>query len=404
MPGAPMVEPTIRCEQVSKILCGSIRASRFHAVRDILLGRRRGRGGLRRGEFHALRDISFSVGPRERLLILGTPGSGKTTLARTLLGILAPEEGQIEVAGSVQGVVPRKLGHFPLTRLREYLELVPLLYQCAAPRGTPAPGGGNIAAVLAEFCEVGPWLGSSVRDVPKEILNRIAFCAPLFLGADFHIFDGAWAIGSGPFRRKCQAKVLEVLDRSGAILLTGTSADLPPGFTRSLVLHQGKLVWEGPPEGAVPVFNGLLRAVADAAAAGAGAATGLPGPGTSAAGAASPGWTPAAAVPRSMGAEPVAGIPGDPVAGALGELERIHGGGRPIVMRKALRSPPRGRHMRGLLARPLMVLLARLTARLWNSREFKARAEQWKAAARSAEAVGGDPLKVWQEMQRKGTS
>ncbi len=51
------------------------------------------------GNIQALDDVSLDVRRSERLCILGPNGSGKSTLASVLAGLLAPDEGEVELAG-----------------------------------------------------------------------------------------------------------------------------------------------------------------------------------------------------------------------------------------------------------------------------------------------------------------
>ena len=51
------------------------------------------------GNIQALDDVSLDVRRGERLCILGPNGSGKSTLAGVLAGLLAPDEGEVELAG-----------------------------------------------------------------------------------------------------------------------------------------------------------------------------------------------------------------------------------------------------------------------------------------------------------------
>lgn len=51
------------------------------------------------GNIQALDDVSLDVRCGERLCILGPNGSGKSTLAGVLAGLLAPDEGEVELAG-----------------------------------------------------------------------------------------------------------------------------------------------------------------------------------------------------------------------------------------------------------------------------------------------------------------
>ena len=52
------------------------------------------------------RDVSFSLAAGEAMCVLGPNGGGKTTLFRTILGLLEPHEGTI----SLQGIPLASLG------------------------------------------------------------------------------------------------------------------------------------------------------------------------------------------------------------------------------------------------------------------------------------------------------
>ena len=54
---------------------------------------------LRYGDSVALDDVTLEVCRGERLCVLGANGSGKTTLASVICGLLAPDEGDVELAG-----------------------------------------------------------------------------------------------------------------------------------------------------------------------------------------------------------------------------------------------------------------------------------------------------------------
>ncbi|MFT3886975.1 MAG: ABC transporter ATP-binding protein [Arachnia sp.] len=61
--------------------------------------------------FVALRDVSLAIEPGERVGIVGGSGSGKTTMARLMLGLLRPSAGDVSFQGrSIVGVPERGLG------------------------------------------------------------------------------------------------------------------------------------------------------------------------------------------------------------------------------------------------------------------------------------------------------
>jgi branched-chain amino acid transport system ATP-binding protein len=86
------------------------------------------------GPSHILRDVSFYVGQRETVSLLGRNGMGKTTLLRTLMGLVKPRSGAIALHGkdvtgaranamsrAGLGLVPENRGIFPNLTVEENL-------------------------------------------------------------------------------------------------------------------------------------------------------------------------------------------------------------------------------------------------------------------------------------------
>ena len=52
------------------------------------------------GESHVIHDVSFTVGQQESVAIMGRNGMGKTTLLKSLIGLLPTRSGAIRLAGN----------------------------------------------------------------------------------------------------------------------------------------------------------------------------------------------------------------------------------------------------------------------------------------------------------------
>lgn len=64
---------------------------------------------LRYGKNEAVRNVSFDVEEGDYISIIGANGSGKTTLINTILGLIDPDEGSIELNKNVHiGYLPQK--------------------------------------------------------------------------------------------------------------------------------------------------------------------------------------------------------------------------------------------------------------------------------------------------------
>jgi ABC-2 type transport system ATP-binding protein len=90
------------------------------------------------GEFVALDDISFDL-PGGICALLGPNGAGKSTLLKILTGLLAPDRGEVLIAGCdvakeplrvkrMIGVLPEDLGVFDSLTIEEHLELCGPIY------------------------------------------------------------------------------------------------------------------------------------------------------------------------------------------------------------------------------------------------------------------------------------
>ena len=71
----------------------------------------------------ALDDVTLQVAAGERLCVLGPNGSGKSTLASVLCGLLAPDEGVVELVGE-QVFGPQGISFDAYRRARRSLGLV----------------------------------------------------------------------------------------------------------------------------------------------------------------------------------------------------------------------------------------------------------------------------------------
>ena len=88
------------------------------------------------GAVVALDGVSFSVAAGQMLGFVGPNGAGKTTLMRIVLGVLAPDAGEVRWRGEVVdlqtrsrfGYMPEERGLYPKMRVREQLHYLARLH------------------------------------------------------------------------------------------------------------------------------------------------------------------------------------------------------------------------------------------------------------------------------------
>jgi len=97
------------------------------------------------GEYQALYDISLSVEPGEIFACIGANGAGKSTMLKTLAGVLTPRRGSILFDGqAVDHMAPDKRVQLGISMVPEGRRVFPSLtvhenLQIGAYRGRPGP-------------------------------------------------------------------------------------------------------------------------------------------------------------------------------------------------------------------------------------------------------------------------
>jgi len=98
----------------------------------------------------AVRDVSFTVEPGEHVALVGPTGCGKSTLLALLLGLVAPDEGDVTVAGLPVASLDLEGWHHELAWVPQRPHMFHASLADNVRLGTPGATDGQVRAVLAE--------------------------------------------------------------------------------------------------------------------------------------------------------------------------------------------------------------------------------------------------------------
>lgn len=166
--------------------------------------------------FYALKDISFEVKKGQVLGILGTNGSGKSTMALVLSGIASPDEGQITVEGE-QALVAINTGLSKELTGLENIELKGALLGLSKKKIREITDG------VIEFAEIGDFLYQPVKKYSSGMKSRLGFSINLCLDPDILIIDEALSVGDKGFAQKCLGRMNELKDEGKTIIFISHS-------------------------------------------------------------------------------------------------------------------------------------------------------------------------------------
>lgn len=318
------------------------------------VARLRGVGFGYPGGRRVLHDVDLTIGPGERVAVVGASGAGKTTLAGLLAGIHSPDGGTVTRPANTMMITQD--AHVFAGTLRDNLTL-------AAPDATDSEIGEALAATgAADLLELLPdgldtVLGAAGRPVTAARAQQIALTRVLLADPELAIFDEATAeAGSG---------YAELLDRSADAALRGRAGlviahrlSQAAACDRIVVLADGRVIESGSHSRLAAAYG--LRHRAPAAGRRRGRGPAAPRLTTT------PARTPAAAAPAGTALDSTRArrpAPGDVGPAAAARRAAAAGPAQHALARRRRRARPAGvRAARRLAGRPRVHRRARRRA------------------------------------------
>jgi ABC-2 type transport system ATP-binding protein len=197
---------------------------------------------------HVVHRVSLTVRPGEIVGYLGPNGSGKTTTARMLAGLLEPSNGTVEYDGrdirndlvayrKRLGYVPEEPYLYPFLSGREYLQLVGRLREMPEPL-LEAKIDGFLQ--LFNLRHAGD---QSIASYSKGMRQKVVISAALMHDPDVVIFDEPETGLDVTTTMMLRHLVRTLASRGKAILYSSHILEVVEKVCdRILVLHQGKVV------------------------------------------------------------------------------------------------------------------------------------------------------------------
>ncbi|MCQ2492427.1 MAG: ATP-binding cassette domain-containing protein [Lachnospiraceae bacterium] len=192
--------------------------------------------------FYALHDVSFEIPKGEVVGILGTNGSGKSTMSTVLAGISEANEGKMYVNGE-QALIAINTGlDMQLTGL-ENIELKGALL------GLRKHEIDKITEGVIEFAEIGDFLYQPVKKYSSGMKSRLGFSINLCLDPDILIVDEALSVGDRAFAKKCMKRMTDLKEQGKTIVFISHSLNQVRNFCDTAIwLEGGELQMYGPIE------------------------------------------------------------------------------------------------------------------------------------------------------------
>lgn len=163
------------------------------------------KGKLRYNAFWVLNDISVEVKKGESLALIGLNGCGKTTLLKTIAGILEPTKGEIRLGGTIAPLINLGAGFDMDSTAKENVFLN------GAILGYSKKEMQAKYESIVEFAELKDFMNVPIKNFSSGMLSRLGFAIAVDVKPDILLVDEVLSVGDMNFRRKCQNKIEEML-------------------------------------------------------------------------------------------------------------------------------------------------------------------------------------------------
>lgn len=170
-------------------------------------------------EFWALKDVSFNVYKGESLGLIGLNGSGKSTMLKTIAGVLKPTKGKVEVYGKVAPLIELGAGFDMDLTAHENVFLNGALL------GYSRKEMEMYYEDIVSFSELGDFMNVPVKNFSSGMVSRLAFAIATIGTPDILICDEVLSVGDFRFQQKCEARIQKMIEHGTTILFVSHSIE-----------------------------------------------------------------------------------------------------------------------------------------------------------------------------------
>lgn len=193
-----------------------------------------------------INNITFDVKKGEIMAILGPNGAGKSTTIRNIMGIMYPDEGEIQFAHS-NGIPRHKIGYLPEERgLYKGVKVLDILLYFAELKDYPLDKAKKRALEYLEKFDLKGKEKVSVEELSKGMGQKVQFIASIIHEPELLILDEPFS-GLDPVSQELFKKeIKELADKGTAILLSSHQMNLVEELCdRLFMIHQGQKIIYG---------------------------------------------------------------------------------------------------------------------------------------------------------------
>lgn len=202
---------------------------------------------------HALKGINMTIRQGECVGIIGTNGSGKSTILKIITGVLNPTSGSVTVNGRISALLELGAG-FNM----EYNGIENIYLNGTMIGFSEKEINEKLDAIL-EFADIGEYVYQPVKTYSSGMFVRLAFAVAINIEPEILIVDEALSVGDVFFQAKCYHKFEEFKEMGKTIVFVSHDlSSISKYCDRVVLLNQGVKLGEGEPKEMIDTYKQVL--------------------------------------------------------------------------------------------------------------------------------------------------
>lgn len=161
---------------------------------------------------NALNHISFDVKKGTTLGLIGSNGSGKSTILKLIAGTSRPNSGTVKVSGRLSALLELGAGFHPDFTGKENVFLDGIILGLSRK---------EIEArfdEIVDFAEMEEFIDAPAKTYSSGMFMRLAFAVAISIDPDILLIDEVLAVGDTSFQRKCLVRIDELKNKGKTLV------------------------------------------------------------------------------------------------------------------------------------------------------------------------------------------
>ena len=204
-------------------------------------------------EHFALRDVNLTITKGETVGIIGTNGSGKSTILKIITGVLNQTSGDVVIDGRISALLELGAGfNMEYTGIEN-------IYLNGTMIGFSEEEIDEKLQDILDFADIGEFVYQKVKTYSSGMFVRLAFAVAINIDPEILIVDEALSVGDVFFQNKCYRKFEDFKKQGKTILFVSHDlSSISKYCDRVVLLEKGTKIAEGAPKEIIDMYKKVL--------------------------------------------------------------------------------------------------------------------------------------------------